>query len=475
MLTEPSDLPVLRSITDGIPNPIAATRSSASGSIASTIASSSASWESVGVGTSCCSCSVPSASIEPVAIFVPPRSTPMTRWVPTGRGYHTAPDGGRREALPALQGRPHTREGADGAAAGAARAGARAGRAKQPGKPRWGRRIGIAVLVLGVLLLVWIVASYLAFRSGVEDANARLPKTVAANLAAQDGLLTSKPSLIMLLGTDGDKTAARQDFRRSDSILLVRTDPKRHRMAYLSIPRDLRVDIPGQGPNKINAAFQLGGPALTMKTVRALTGLQPNHVVLVDFDNFKEVIDALGGVEIDVPKPILSNRFDCPYATEARCQQWPGWRFEKGKQTMDGKRALIYSRVRENRLDPAENDLTRGERQQAVVEAMTNKLVSARTFAQAALRRRRPRQAADHRPVGRPAAAARLGPVPLERGPLAALPPRRRAAVDRRRVRARRRRGEQRHPRRCSPAARRRSRRRPGTTFGAGCRVGRGV
>jgi polyisoprenyl-teichoic acid--peptidoglycan teichoic acid transferase len=254
------------------------------------------------------------------------------------------------------------------------------GRATQPGRPRWGRRIGIAVLALGVLLVVWLVASYLAFRNGVEDANARLPRTVEANLAAQDGLLTSKPSLIMLLGTDGDKTAARQDFRRSDSILLVRTDPKRHRMAYLTIPRDLRVDIPGQGPNKINAAFQLGGPALTMKTVRALTGLQPNHVVLVDFDNFKEVIDALGGVEIDVPKPILSERFDCPYATEARCQQWPGWRFEKGKQTMDGKRALIYSRVRKNQLDPAENDLTRGERQQTVVEAMTDKLVSARTF-----------------------------------------------------------------------------------------------
>ena len=70
-----------------------------------------------------------------------------------------------------------------------------------------------------------------------------------------------------------------------------------------------------------------------------------------------------------------------PYATDARCQQWPGWRFGKGEQTMDGKRALIYSRVRENRLDPAENDLTRGERQQAVVEAMTDKLVSFGTFA----------------------------------------------------------------------------------------------
>ena len=253
-------------------------------------------------------------------------------------------------------------------------------RRKASGRPRWGRRIGLAVLLLAVLLIVWIVASYLAFRKGVEQANERLPKTVQASLAAQDGLLTSKPSLIMLLGTDGDRTAARQDFRRSDSILLVRTDPEHHRMAYLSIPRDLRVDIPGSGPNKINAAFQLGGPALTIKTVRALTGLQPNHVVLVDFDNFKDVIDALGGVEINVPKPILSNRFDCPYATEARCQQWPGWRFGKGKQEMSGKRALIYSRVRENRLDPSENDLTRGERQQAVVEAMTNELVSPGTF-----------------------------------------------------------------------------------------------
>ena len=253
-------------------------------------------------------------------------------------------------------------------------------RAQRTGRPRWRRRIGLGVLALVLLLVAWTVASYLAFRSGVEEANARLPRAVVAGLAAQDGLLLSEPTLIMLLGTDGDRSAARQDFRRSDSILLVRTDPDRNRMAYLSIPRDLRVDIPGYGANKINAAFQLGGAALTMKTVRALTGLQPNHVVLVDFDDFKEVIDALGGVEIDVPKPILSNRFDCPYATDARCQEWQGWRFAKGKQEMSGKRALIYSRVRENRLDPAENDLTRGERQQAVVEAMTSELVSPGTF-----------------------------------------------------------------------------------------------
>ncbi|MBA2385206.1 MAG: LCP family protein [Actinobacteria bacterium] len=238
----------------------------------------------------------------------------------------------------------------------------------------------MTLVLLLLLLVAWVALSYLSFRDGVEAANARLPRAVRANLAPQDGLVLSKPSLILLLGTDGDRTAAREDARRSDSILIVRTDPSRHRLAYLSIPRDLRVDIPGHGPNKINTAFQLGGPVLAMRTVRALTGLHVNHVVLVDFQNFREVIDALGGIEIDVPRPIVSNRFDCPYATEARCRQWDGWRFEQGRQKMDGKRALIYSRIRENRLNPSENDLTRGGRQQEVVEAMTDKIVGPKTF-----------------------------------------------------------------------------------------------
>jgi polyisoprenyl-teichoic acid--peptidoglycan teichoic acid transferase len=248
---------------------------------------------------------------------------------------------------------------------------------KPRGRPRWGRRIGLGVLLLGVLLIVWFVLGYLSFHGGVDEANARLPKTAKANLAPQDGMLISNSSLILLLGTDGDKLA---DARRSDSILLLRTDPSRHRMAYLSIPRDLRVEIPGYGTNKVNAAYQLGGPALTLKTVSALTGLKPNHVVLIDFEDFKAVIDAIGGIEIDVPKPILSNKFECPYATDARCEQWPGWRFGKGKQEMDGRRALIYSRIRQNRLDPADNDLTRTDRQQAVIEAMTGKLAGPGTF-----------------------------------------------------------------------------------------------
>jgi LCP family protein required for cell wall assembly len=161
--------------------------------------------------------------------------------------------------------------------------------------------------------------------------------------------------------------------------MLVRTDPSTHRIAYLSIPRDLRVDVPGYGTSKINAANQVGGPALTLATVRALTGLPIDHVVVVDFQGFRKLIDAIGGIEITVPKPILSNNFDCPHSPE-RCKTWEGWRFGKGKQHMDGRHALAYSRIRINRLDPSETDLDRTARQQAVLDAIGSKIASTGTF-----------------------------------------------------------------------------------------------
>lgn len=156
--------------------------------------------------------------------------------------------------------------------------------------------------------------------------------------------------------------------------MLVRTDPGKHRISFLSIPRDLRVDIPGYGTEKINAAFQFGGPTLALRTVKELTGLDVNHVAFVDFAKFKDLIDAVGGVEVNVPKAILSNRFDCPYATSVRCGAWPGWRFAKGKQHMNGQRALVYSRVRENKLDPSETDFARARRQQQIVQATAAEL-----------------------------------------------------------------------------------------------------
>src|SRR5207248_6897360 len=123
------------------------------------------------------------------------------------------------------------------------------------------------------------------------------------------------------------------DFH-SDSIMLLRTDPGKHRLAYLSIPRDLRVPVPGYGDEKINAATQIGGPALAIRTIRRFTGLPVNHVMIIDFHDFRKLIDSIGGIDVNVPERILSNRFDCPYDAQ-RCQTWKGWRFAKGPQHMN--------------------------------------------------------------------------------------------------------------------------------------------
>jgi LCP family protein required for cell wall assembly len=257
-----------------------------------------------------------------------------------------------------------------------------AGPAPAGERPRRRRRlIWLTFVILFVVLIVWAVTSYLALRSGVAKANDRLDAGTRSALVPQDGLLLSEPTIILLLGTDhSGRVAARHSARRSDSIQLVRTDPERNRLAFLSIPRDLRVPIPGHGFRKVNAAFQLGGAELTIRTVRSFTGVPVNHVAIVDFGAFRGLIDAMGGITVDVPKPIVSNRFDCPYSTAERCNRWPGWRFGRGKQKMDGRHALVYARIRENRLDPSETDLTRSERQQDVIEAIARKLTRPTTL-----------------------------------------------------------------------------------------------
>jgi len=251
-------------------------------------------------------------------------------------------------------------------------------------KPRrWRRRILWVLVGLIVLSLVWALLGYLAFRRGVKDANKRLDPLAARALTPQDGLMLSNPSNTLVLGVDVGSKSRQGTQGRSDSIVLVRTDPDHHRIALVSIPRDLRVDIARHGDEKINAAYAFGGATLAIKTVERVTGLPINHVVVVDFSTFGEVVDALGGITVNVPKPILSNKFECPRATQAACARWPGWRFRKGEQEMDGHTALIYSRIRENQLDPSENDFTRGGRQQAVIQAIADKVTSFNTFIRA--------------------------------------------------------------------------------------------
>jgi LCP family protein required for cell wall assembly len=222
-------------------------------------------------------------------------------------------------------------------------------------------------------------------RGGVHDANARLQQSspgIDTVLKPTGGMMMSTPSNILLIGTDHSENGqqGRSTDQHSDSLMLLHTDPGSHRLIYLSLPRDLRATIPGYGASKINAAMQIGGAKLAVRTVDDFTGLSVNHVVIVDFGSFVKLIDAVGGIDVNVPENILSNRFDCPYSTSARCQQWQGWRFRKGTQHMNGHTALIYSRIRENRLNPADSDISRGVRQQQVMQATLSKLASVGTF-----------------------------------------------------------------------------------------------
>jgi len=245
----------------------------------------------------------------------------------------------------------------------------------------WGRIVLVVLLAFVLLVVGWSAAGYMSVRGGVSAANGRLPAGTAATLTPQSGLILSSPTNILLLGTDHatNGQAGRSSDDHSDSMMLLRTDPGRHRIVYLSIPRDLRATIPGNGDQKINAAMQIGGAPLAVRTIESFTGLPINHVVIVDFGSFQKLIDAVGGIDVDVPEKILSNKFDCPFPA-GRCASWPGWKFRKGVQHMDGHRALIYSRIRENKYDPAWTDITRGENQQAVMQATMSKLASVGTF-----------------------------------------------------------------------------------------------
>ena len=138
-------------------------------------------------------------------------------------------------------------------------------------------------------------------------------------------------------------------------------------------PATSRWRSPGQGINKINAAYAFGGPALTIETVESFlgNGLEINHLVEVNFKNFPALIDSLGGVTVDSPSRICSPPFD---------NFWKGLNFKKGENELDGRKALGYARVRKNDCAPAEDDRDRAARQQQVLNAMSDQATSPSTF-----------------------------------------------------------------------------------------------
>ena len=154
---------------------------------------------------------------------------------------------------------------------------------------------------------------------------------------------------------------------RSDSIMLLRFGGGHS--AKLSIPRDTVVDIPGHGRDKINAAYAIGGPALTIQTVEQYLGIDIDHVFLVNFANFPSLIDAMGG--IDYTGGCVVSRINGGFKNGGYTL-----RLKRGTTHIDGQQALALARTRKNLCNPREDDRTRARRQQKILSAMKGRVFS---------------------------------------------------------------------------------------------------
>jgi LCP family protein required for cell wall assembly len=159
-----------------------------------------------------------------------------------------------------------------------------------------------------------------------------------------------KPQTIMILGSDRrpKDNVEGGAGARSDTIMLVRLDPDKDATALMSLPRDLKVEIPGHGTDKINAAYDYGGPRLTLRTVKQLTGLDINHVVNVSFGGFWRAVNAVGCVYGDIDRRYYNDSAEFTYIN-----------VQPGYQRLCGRKALQYVRFRHE-----DNDLVRSARQQ---------------------------------------------------------------------------------------------------------------
>lgn len=168
---------------------------------------------------------------------------------------------------------------------------------------------------------------------------------------------------ILLLGADA-RGYSEGEVARSDSMIVVSIDPVSKRVHLLSVLRDTYVDIPGHGKGRANTAITIGGPNLAMETVGKLLGLDIHYYFYADFEGFKALVDAIGGVYFEVEK-------DMRYVDNADKNRYD-INLKKGYQLLDGDKALQYVRFRHDKM----SDFTRTERQREFLKAVAAKMQS---------------------------------------------------------------------------------------------------
>lgn len=240
--------------------------------------------------------------------------------------------------------------------------------------PRPGRGILIRALVAAVLT-VSLSATAVAYAvlsevdSIVKDFTGGKQGRTVVKVPSIDPVDAGKPRTFLILGTDeryADKVAGVKP--RSDTILLARVDPETRRIALMSLPRDLKVEIPGAGTNKINVAYEIGGPDKTVSTIKRLfrdaTGesFPINHVIAVSFGGFRRAVNYVGGVYVDIDRRYYNDN-----TTAAAGEAYATIDVQPGYQKLKGQDALDYVRYRHG-----DNDFFRASRQQDFLRQLTH-------------------------------------------------------------------------------------------------------
>lgn len=207
--------------------------------------------------------------------------------------------------------------------------------------------IGLVVFIVAVPMVAFGYF-YFKLNSIYDSSAAKDVKEKVEKADDKDGITN-----ILLAGVDGNNL---DKGNRSDSMMVLTIDEKNNDIRITSLARDTYVEIPGYGEEKLTHAYAYGGPALLLQTIGKNFGLKIDKYAVVSFSSFEKIIDALGGVEIDVlPKEVSY----IPGVDSA------------GKQTLNGAEALAYSRIRY-----ADDAYQRDNRQRTVMQAAYNKLSS---------------------------------------------------------------------------------------------------
>ena len=224
---------------------------------------------------------------------------------------------------------------------------------KPPKRRRTGRRVAIAVVILLVLVLAWPIG-LLVWANGQIN-----------HVEALSGAAGTPGRTYLLAGSDSRADGAAWDStegERSDTIMVLH-QPDSGPSALISLPRDTFTEIPGHGNNKLNAAYSLGGPPLLVESVEGLTGLTVDHYVEIGMAGVRDVVDAVGGVELCLDYDVDDWRSRLEW--EAGCHE------------VDGETALSFARMRY--ADP-EGDIGRTDRQRQIVGAVVSEAASPGTL-----------------------------------------------------------------------------------------------